>query len=61
MEPDLQNLARAEMGAALTGLGEKPGIAGAVFLAAHRRGATDHKQLPNVPVRVCLAPGRDGR
>ena len=58
MEPDLRGLTRAEIAAALTDLGEKPGNAGAVFLAVHRRGATDLAQLPNVPARVGRALGR---
>lgn len=58
MQPDLRGLTRAEIAAALTGLGEKPGNAGAVFMAVHRRGATDLALLPNVPERVCRALGR---
>jgi len=54
----LRGLTRAEIAAALTDLGEKPGNAGAVFLAVHRRGATDLAQLPNVPARVGRALGR---
>ena len=58
MEPDLRGLTRADIEAALTGLGEKPGNADAVFMAVHRRGATDLAQLPGVPARVCKALGR---
>ncbi|MDP2865115.1 MAG: radical SAM protein, partial [Elusimicrobiota bacterium] len=58
MEPDLRGLTRAEIAAALTGLGEKPGNAGAVFLALHRLGAVDLALLPGVPPRVCRALGR---
>ena len=58
MEPDLRGLTRAELAAALTGLGEKPGNAGAVFLALHRLGASDLALLPGVPPRVCRALGR---
>ena len=58
MEPDLRGLTRAEIAGALVSLGEKPGNAGAVFMAVHRRGATDLAQLPNVPARVCKALGR---
>ncbi len=58
MEPDLRGLTRAAIAAALVRLGEKPGNAGAVFLAVHRRGATDLAQLPNVPERVTSALGR---
>ena len=54
----MRGLTRAEIAAALTDLGEKPGNAGAVFLAVHRRGATDLAQLPNVPARVGRALGR---
>lgn len=58
MEPDLRGLTRAEIAAALVHLGEKPGNAGAVFMAVHRRGALDLAALPNVPERVCRALGR---
>ena len=58
MEPDLRNLTRAEIETALTGLGEKPGNAGAVFMAVHRCGAAGLEQLPNVPTRVCRALSR---
>ncbi|MDD5208430.1 MAG: 23S rRNA (adenine(2503)-C(2))-methyltransferase RlmN [Elusimicrobiales bacterium] len=58
METDLRGLTRAEIAAALVSLGEKPGNAGAVFMAVHRRGATDLALLPNVPERVCRALGR---
>lgn len=51
-------MTRADIAAALVGLGEKPGNAGAVFMAVHRRGAADLALLPNVPARVCLALGR---
>src|ERR1035437_2154796 len=58
MEPDLRGLTRADIEAALTGLGEKPGNAGAVFMAVHRRDATDLASLPGVPARVARALGR---
>ena len=58
MEPDLRGLTRADIAAALVSLGEKPGNSGAIFMAVHRRGATDLAQLPNVPARVCKALGR---
>lgn len=58
MQPDLRGLTRAEIAAALVALGEKPGNAGAVFMAVHRRGAKDLALLPNVPGRVCRALGR---
>ena len=58
MEPDLRGLTRAEIETALTGLGEKPGNAGAVFMAVHRRGAAALASLPGVPARVCRALGR---
>lgn len=58
MQPDLRGLTRADIAAALMSLGEKPGNAGAIFLAVHRRGAADLAQLPNVPARVCKALGR---
>ncbi len=58
MLTDLRGLTRAEIGTALTDLGEKPGNAGAVFMAIHRRGAADLARLPVVPTRVCLALGR---
>jgi 23S rRNA (adenine2503-C2)-methyltransferase len=58
MEPDLRGLTRADIAAALVNLGEKPGNAGAIFMAVHRRGATDLALLPNVPARVCKALGR---
>ena len=48
MEPDLRGLTRADIATALTGLGEKPGNAGAVFMAVHRRGAADLARLPNL-------------
>ncbi len=58
MKPELRDLTREDIAAALTGLGEKPGNAGAVFMAVHRRGAADLALLPNVPERVCRALGR---
>ena len=58
MPTDLRGLTRAEIERALTDLGEKPGNAGAVFLAVHRRGAADLARLPGVPARVCLALAR---
>jgi 23S rRNA (adenine2503-C2)-methyltransferase len=58
MEPDLRGLTREEIATALVSLGEKPGNAGAVFMAVHRRGATDLALLPDVPARVCRALGR---
>ncbi len=58
MQPDLRGLTRADIETALTGLGEKPGNAGAVFLAVHRRGAVDLAQLPGVPARVARALAR---
>ena len=58
MEPDLRGLTRADIAAALVNLGEKPGNAGAIFMAVHRRGAADLAQLPNVPARVTRALGR---
>lgn len=58
MEPDLRDLTREDIAAALVGLGEKPGNAGAVFMAVHRRSATYLALLPNVPERVCRALGR---
>ena len=50
-------MTRAEIATALVELGEKPGNAGAVFMAVHRSGAVDPAQLPNVPARVCRALG----
>lgn len=58
MGPDLRGLTRADIAAALPELGEKPGNAGAVFMAVHRRGAADLALLPDVPERVCRALGR---
>lgn len=58
MEADLRGLTRAEIAAALVSLGEKPGNAGAVFMAVHRRGAADLARLQNVPARVASALGR---
>ena len=55
MKPDIRNLTRAELETALTGLGEKPSHAAAVFLAVHRKGAADLAALPGLPERVCRA------
>jgi len=55
VKPDLRALTRPELEAALSGLGEKPAHAAAVFLAVHRSGASDIAALPGVPPRVCRA------
>ena len=51
-------MTRADIAAELVSLGEKPGNAGAVFLAVHRRGAADLENLPGVPARVGRALAR---
>lgn len=58
MKPDLRNLSRPELEAALASLGEKPSHAAAVFMAVHRRGAAAPAELPGVPPRVCAALDR---
>ncbi|MBI5743452.1 MAG: 23S rRNA (adenine(2503)-C(2))-methyltransferase RlmN [Elusimicrobia bacterium] len=52
MKPDLRNLTRPELAAALAALGEKPSHSEAVFKAVHKRGAADLAALPGVVERV---------
>ncbi|MDQ7773017.1 MAG: 23S rRNA (adenine(2503)-C(2))-methyltransferase RlmN [Elusimicrobiales bacterium] len=52
MKPDLRDLARGELEARLSRLGEKPVHAAAVFAALYRDGAASFGAMTRVPARV---------